>query len=67
MWFTSSQLARIIHRLRCEVPEMPVMARKTTETTAGVFVDTSRIDEGVWRRQRWQIGHHSRGLVNNPG
>jgi hypothetical protein len=29
------------------VPEMHVMARKTTETTAGMFVDTLRIDEGV--------------------
>jgi hypothetical protein len=39
--------ARIIQKPRREVREMPVMARKTTETTAGVFVDTSRIDEGV--------------------
>jgi hypothetical protein len=29
------------------VPEMPVMARKTTEKTAGVFEDTLRIGEGV--------------------
>jgi hypothetical protein len=28
------------------VLEMPVMARKTTEKTAGVFVDTLRIGEG---------------------
>jgi hypothetical protein len=40
-------LARIIHKPRREVPELPVIARKTTETTAGVFVDTLRIDEGV--------------------
>jgi hypothetical protein len=39
--------ARIIHKPRREVPEMPVMVRKTTETTAGVFVDTLGIDEGV--------------------
>jgi hypothetical protein len=30
-------LARIIHELRSEAAEMPVMARKTTEKTAGVF------------------------------
>jgi hypothetical protein len=30
-------LTWIVHRLRSEVPEMPVMARKTTEQTAGVF------------------------------
>ena len=41
-----SLLARIIHRLRSEVVEMPVMARKTTEQTAGVFEDTLRIGEG---------------------
>ena len=40
-------LARIIHKSRSEVPEMPVMARKTTEQTAGVFEDTLRIGEGV--------------------
>jgi hypothetical protein len=27
--------------------QMPVMARKTTEQTAGVFEDTLRIGEGV--------------------
>ena len=35
--FDEGLLARVIHKLRSEVPEMPVMARKTTETTAGVF------------------------------
>jgi hypothetical protein len=30
-------VAWIIHKLRSEVPEMPVMARKTSEKTAGVF------------------------------
>jgi hypothetical protein len=29
------------------VSEMPVMARKATEQTAGVFEDTLRIGEGV--------------------
>ena len=29
--------ARVIHKPRREVPEMPTMARKTSETTAGVF------------------------------
>jgi len=40
-------LARIIHESRSEVPEMPAMARKTTEKTAGVFENTLRIGEGV--------------------
>jgi hypothetical protein len=40
-------VARIIHESRSEVSEMPVMARKTTEQTAGVFEDTLRIGEGV--------------------
>jgi hypothetical protein len=41
-----SRLARIIHKLRSEVPQVPVMARKTTEKTAGVFENTLRIGEG---------------------
>jgi hypothetical protein len=32
-----SRLARIVHKPLREVPEMPVIARKTTEPTAGVF------------------------------
>jgi len=45
--YPAGLLARIIHELRSEVPYMPVMARKMTETTAGVFEDTLRIGEGV--------------------
>jgi len=30
-------LARVIHKPRNEVPEMVVTARKTSETTGGVF------------------------------
>jgi hypothetical protein len=39
--------ARVVHELRSEGPQMPVMARKTSEKTAGVFENTLRIGEGV--------------------
>jgi hypothetical protein len=50
-------LARIIHKSRSEVSEIPVMARKTTEQAAGVLEDTLRIGGGYDAASADRSGH----------